>query len=36
LPGSRRPNARRVEFTAPDALIAYQALLAMLRLAWSA
>lgn len=36
LPGSRRPNARRVEFTAPDMAIAYQALLTMLRLAWSA
>lgn len=36
LPGSRRPNARRVEFTAPDMPIAYQALLTMLRLAWSA
>ncbi|MBU0495243.1 MAG: M55 family metallopeptidase [Chloroflexi bacterium] len=36
LPGSRRSNPRRVEFTAPDMPIAYQALLAMLRLAWSA
>jgi len=36
LPGSRRPNARRVEFTAPDMLAAYQALLVMVRLAWSA
>lgn len=35
LPGSRRPTARRVEYTAPDMLLAYQALLVMLHLAWS-
>jgi D-amino peptidase len=36
LPGSRRPAPRRVEFTVPDMVIAYQAFLVMLRLAWSA
>jgi len=35
LPGSQRPTPRRVEYTAPDMLRAYQALLVMLRLAWN-